>query len=125
VALLVQLVVVGTGSWLIESSGLEQDTRVWGYLSAVVLATVLYASWPLLVTLVCAVAGSVAGTAAGTRRAALIGAVVAGAWAVFVIAVGAQTALTARVEGDVVFGLLLVGASLLALWPLARTLTRS
>ena len=125
VALLVQLTVVGTGSWLIESSDLEQGFKVWGYVSAFVMATVLYASWPLLVTLVCAVAGSAAGTAAGARRAAVIGAVVAGAWAAFVIAVGAQTALTAEVEGDVVFGLLLVGASLLALRPLARTLTRS
>ena len=124
VALLLQLVVVVLGSWLIEASDLEQGSGVWGYVAAVVIATVLYASWPLLVTLVCAVAGSVAATAAGRRRAALIGAVVAGAWAAFVIAVGVQTALTAEVEGDVAFGLLLVAAGLLALWPLARTVPR-
>jgi hypothetical protein len=116
--LLLQLALVGVGSWLIDASDLDQAIGSWGFVFAFGMATVFYASWPVLVTLVCAVAGAVASSTAAARRAAVLGAGVSVVWTGFVIVLGAHTAVTARYEAEVVFGLLLVGASVVALLPL-------
>ncbi len=121
-ALLVQLAVVAVGSGFIDGSGLEQGIDSWGYLLGVVLAIVFYATWPVLITLLCAVVGAVATSATGRRVARVVGATTAAAWALLGLVVGAVTAVTASVEADVAFGALLVLASLVPLVPLGRVI---
>ena len=77
VVLLTAVIVLVTGSWLIDSSDLQQDPASWGYLLGTGLTVAFLGPWPLLATLILGVVGSVARTETTARWSAAARAVVA------------------------------------------------
>ncbi len=108
-SLLTQLTLIGIGSYLIDESGLEQGAGSWGYVFAFVVITALYASWPVLATLVCAVVASASRSDVVARRAAVTGAVFAALTGLAGLLLGLLALLTSRDEAGTVFGLVARG----------------
>ena len=120
-SLLTQLTLIGIGSYLIDESGLEQDAGSWGYVFAFVVLTALYASWPVLAALVCAVAASGTRSDVVARRAAVTGAIVAALAGLAGLLLGVVVILTSHDEAATVFGLVVAAASPVAILPLLST----
>ena len=123
-SLLVQIGLVGVASWLIDGSDLEQSAGSWGFVFGFVVVTVLYASWPVLVALVCAVVAVAARSEVVSRVAAWVGAITAALFGIAGILLGAAQVTGVGYEAERAFGLAVLLASVVPLLPLVRVLIR-
>ena len=119
-SLLVQIGLVGVASWLIDGSDLEQSAGSWGFVFGFVVVTVLYASWPVLVALVCAVVAVAARSEVVSRVAAWVGAITAALFGIAGILLGAAQVTGVGYEAERAFGLAVLLASVVPLLPLVR-----
>ena len=124
-SLLTQLLLMGIGCYLIDSSDLDQGVGSWGYVFGFVVITALYAVWPVLATLVCAAIASASSADVVARRAAVTGAVFAALAGLGGLLLGVGSALTGHTEAATVFGLVTAAASLVAVLPLLTAFPRS
>ncbi|WP_432479426.1 hypothetical protein [Nocardioides sp. GXQ0305] len=119
-SLAAQVAVVGVGAQALDSSDLYQSTDSWGFVFAFAILAIFYASWPLLATLVCGVVATVTRGETVERRAALVGAWVAGGFGAIGIVTGTVAMATGDHAADQAFGVVLAAASVLPLLLLVR-----
>lgn len=123
-SLLVQIGLVGVASWMIDGSDLEQSAGSWGFVFGFVVVTVLYASWPVLVALVCAVVAVAARSEVVSRVAAWVGAIAAALFGIAGILLGAAQVTGSGYEAERAFGLVVLLASVVPLLPLVPVPSR-
>ena len=102
-----QLALVWLGAAWIESSDLRQQPGPWGYVFVTFFLTFMYASWPVLVTLGTAVAGTVSRSPGIRSGTTATGAVVAALVGLAGMGLGVAIGLGAQAEADTAFALVL------------------